>query len=515
MMRWMYRRYRSAKRLVAAVLVQRGIRRTTAAAVIWLGLLTAALVNLEKSLLPDKPKKLQLIDPPSDKALAAVMAVCTVLLIPWSVGFWWTSRPKGKWSIRDFLVTVLLFGTGGFAIYCVLTSRDGEDTWMSESGSYLACFYAVATFNCINIRLFAVALDSFHVKAGWHHERVLNHFTLCLVSALGFLSLFGGPHVERLHLEVPGLPKAAEGYSLCQLSDLHAGPIYGTDKLRYIAEGVSQLGCNAIVLNGDIAEGSVQLREHNMEAFANLASAAPDGAYYVPGNHEYYNYKGKKGQRGEAEAWTEYWQQHGFASLNNSHVELPLNGSKLITLAGVDDTLGAPDLKKALDGRHPDLPTVLVAHRPWPHADAAAESNVQLQLSGHTHGGQLWPIQALAAHSSGGYLSGLYRLSGGNFLLYVSDGLVGSYITRVRILSRAELTMAVLHTAPCEVCDKRDLLRQATFGLWLGRVAFMFGPCMLLLTMLGGCCRLWRGRSMCVKPGNGSSEPSPALAEMV
>eukprot|EP00439_Symbiodinium_sp_Y106_P065605 s1009_g10.t1 len=140
--------------------------------------------------------------------------------------------------------------------------------------------------------------------------------------------------------------------------------------------------------------------------------------------------------------------------------------------------------------------------------------NASPTVEGHTHGGQLWPIQALAAHSSGGYLSGLYRLSGGKFLLYVSDGLVGSYITRVRILSRAELTMAVLHTAPCEVCDKRDLLRQATFGLWLGRVAFMFGPCMLLLTMLGGCCRLWRGRSMCVKPGNGSSEPSPALAEM-
>ncbi|CAE8663458.1 unnamed protein product, partial [Polarella glacialis] len=96
--------------------------------------------------------------------------------------------------------------------------------------------------------------------------------------------------VYRLELQVPHLSPDADGYTICHVSDLHAGPLVGAPELRRLASLLKSLNCRAAVLNGDVAEGSVETRAPEMEELRTLATSFPDGAYYVPGNHEFYNY---------------------------------------------------------------------------------------------------------------------------------------------------------------------------------------------------------------------------------
>jgi uncharacterized protein len=196
---------------------------------------------------------------------------------------------------------------------------------------------------------------------------------------------------------------------------------------------VRSLSPDLVAITGDLVDGSVEkLREH-VAPLAQLAQAR-HGVFFVTGNHEYYS---------GVEEWFRYLPSLGIRPLDNERVEIAPG----LDLAGIHDPTGrggayGPDLPRALAGRDPSRPVVLLAHQPRQFAEAA-RSGVALTLSGHTHGGQIWPFSWLVALAQP-YLAGLHRR--GDSQLYVSRG-TGFWGPPLRVFAPPEITLLKLEPA--------------------------------------------------------------------
>ena len=242
---------------------------------------------------------------------------------------------------------------------------------------------------------------------------------LAVVGLAGLATLIGYVNARRvarvLRVDVPlaNLPPALAGFTIVQLSDIHVGPTIKGDYVQAIVDRVNGLDADLVAITGDVVDGSVdQLRAHT----APLGSlSARHGSYVVTGNHEYYS---------GAAAWMREFERIGLRGLQNEHVVITHRGASLV-LAGVTDySAGAFDAGQASDpaaalaGSPPDLPRILLAHQPR-SATAAAAAGFDLQLSGHTHGGQFWPWNHFVPLQQP-FTAGLHRL--GRLLVYTSRG---------------------------------------------------------------------------------------------
>lgn len=257
--------------------------------------------------------------------------------------------------------------------------------------------------------------------------------------AYGMTRALGDAEVVDVPIELAKLPRALDGFTIVQLTDVHVG---GTIRKEFIEELVArtmELKPDLIALTGDFVDGSVEELAPHVAPFAKLS--APHGVYFITGNHEYYS---------GADAWIAKWTELGIRVLRNERVSIERDGAAF-DLAGVDDH-GAHryardhgmDVAKAVEGRDTSRALVLLAHQPR-QVHVAAKHGVDLQLSGHTHGGQVWPWHYIVSLQQGGLLSGIYTI--GNTQLYVSRGAgywgppvrVGAppEITKVRLLSVA------------------------------------------------------------------------------
>ena len=235
--------------------------------------------------------------------------------------------------------------------------------------------------------------------------------------------------VTELEVYIPGLPAALEGYTLLQVTDLHVGVFTGDDELRHVEEVLRRLRGDALVVTGDIMDYSPRHIPEGMRALARLRPLARDGAFAALGNHDHYT-----GHR----RVTEGLRRAGVLPLVNDRVRLgdPTRG---LVLAGVDDVMAPrvspgsrPDLDRALRGVERGEPAVLLAHNPKFFAES--RGRVALQLSGHTHGGQvdLGPLtRRLLRH-----VAGRYEERGST--LFVSRG-VGITGPPVRLGARPEV----------------------------------------------------------------------------
>jgi predicted MPP superfamily phosphohydrolase len=239
-------------------------------------------------------------------------------------------------------------------------------------------------------------------------------------------SALSGFVVRRVQISLRNLPRRSDGkpYRLVQLSDLHVSAQIGGDFVREVVTQTNALEPHGIVITGDLVDGGIGEIGPHLEALRDLR--APEGVFAVTGNHEYIS---------GADEWVAFFKTLGLQVLRNERISLPS-----FDLAGIDDDVGpswladhGPDLQKALANRDRKRTVVLLAHRPTqlPHA---AEYDVDLQLSGHTHGGQIKPLDLLEAP----YVSGLYQLK--QTLLYVSAG-TGYWGPPMRIGTRAEITL--------------------------------------------------------------------------
>ena len=278
---------------------------------------------------------------------------------------------------------------------------------------------------------------------GIHHAARLSAPSARWAVALAAFSTLAGlglarrrPGVVEIDIPVAHLPKALHGFSIVQISDVHVGPTIKRGFVEAVVARVNALKADLIAVTGDLVDGSVQHLAPHTAPLGKLT--ARHGAYFVTGNHEYYS-----GER----AWTQEFTRLGMTVLKNRHVVLKHDGASLV-LAGVTD-YGAhhfdpaqrSDPSAALRGAPAGAGAkVLLAHQPS-SAPAAADAGFDIQLSGHTHGGQFWPWNLFVRFFQP-FTSGLHRLR--NLWVYVSRGTgywgppnrfgVPSEITRIRLV---------------------------------------------------------------------------------
>ena len=234
------------------------------------------------------------------------------------------------------------------------------------------------------------------------------------ISVIGYFNARGLARVKNVDVPIANLPDALEGFAIAQISDIHVGPTIKAPYLNRIVDAVNGLKPDAIAITGDLVDGSVRELSSHTAPFARLS--AKHGAYVVTGNHEYYS---------GAEPWIEELTRLGLRVLMNEHVVVARGGASLV-LGGVTDyTAGGfieshrSDPVKALDGAPADAGArVLFAHQPR-SAPAAAAAGFDLQLSGHTHGGQFWPWNLFVPMQQP-YVHGLNRHE--SMWIYVSRG---------------------------------------------------------------------------------------------
>ena len=242
---------------------------------------------------------------------------------------------------------------------------------------------------------------------------------LAVVAGALTLTLVGFVNARRLarvvYVDVPiaDLPSSLVGFSIAQISDIHVGSTVKGDYVGAIVERVNSLGADLIAITGDLVDGSVGDLAAHTAPLSRLT--ARHGAYVVTGNHEYYS---------GAAAWIDEFERLGLVGLHNGHVVIEHDGARLV-VAGVTDYSAAAfdadqrsDPLAALAGSPQASLRILLAHQPR-SATAAHSAGFDLQLSGHTHGGQFWPWTLMVGVQQP-FTAGLHRL--GRLWVYTSRG---------------------------------------------------------------------------------------------
>ncbi|MFE2521612.1 metallophosphoesterase [Streptomyces mirabilis] len=244
----------------------------------------------------------------------------------------------------------------------------------------------------------------------------------------GTYGVLRGPRVKRVTVPLAKLPRSAHGYRIAVVSDIHLGPTLGRDFCRRVVDTINATQPDLIAVVGDLVDGSVKDLGPAAAPLARLR--ARHGSYFVTGNHEYYS---------GAAQWVREVRELGLHPLENARTEMAG-----FDLAGVNDVAGeseghGPDFGRALGDRDTARAVVLLAHQPVQIHDAV-KHGVDLQLSGHTHGGQLWPGNYIAELANP-TVAGLERY--GDTQLYVSRG-AGAWGPPTRVGAPSDITVVEL-----------------------------------------------------------------------
>lgn len=255
------------------------------------------------------------------------------------------------------------------------------------------------------------------------------------LSGYGVVRAYGPPVVRRLEVPLTRLDRRADGLRIAVLGDLHIGPLYGTGQVERVVEMVNALDADLVTVVGDMVSSEVGAVRESALPLRRMRSRY--GSYFVTGNHEYYT--------GHDE-WIEAADDLGLRVLRNQRVEIAHRGGA-IDLAGVNDREGVryddpADYAAALADRDPSRPVVLLAHQPVQVREAAAYG-VDLQLSGHTHGGQIVPFNLLVRLDQP-VVAGLAEVDGTQ--IYVTRG-AGFWGPPMRVGAEPEIALIELRAA--------------------------------------------------------------------
>jgi predicted MPP superfamily phosphohydrolase len=354
--------------------------------------------------------------------LAIALSVYTVmhLIVYWHVASGLSLQPGPRRALK----LILLAGALSFLA--------------GEFLNRMANFRGLICAGSIWLGILSIALAVFLVK--WlvslllpQQRRLLTLASLALILLISLFSLIHaafGPIVRQRQVALRSLPPALEGFTIVHLSDLHLGNLTSMKRLRRIVENVNSLKPDLVCVTGDTLDGEVGRDGKYCRVLAGLK--ARHGVVAVTGNHEFYAGIDKFMELARCSHWR--------VLRNESWV---IDGR--LAIAGLDEDSAArmklpgPDLDKALRGVPPEMPTVLLYHQPLKFAEAA-KRGVDLQLSGHTHAGQIPPMD-LIVYLTYKYPAGLYRL--GNSHIHTSPG-TSTWGPPMRFLSRSEINKLVL-----------------------------------------------------------------------
>ncbi len=257
-----------------------------------------------------------------------------------------------------------------------------------------------------------------------------------VAGAIGMRRALAPPAHRLVEIALERWPRALDGFRIVQISDVHIGPILDRRFCEHLVERIHALDPDLVAITGDLVDGDARLLAGEVAPLARLR--ARHGVYFVTGNHDHYS---------GASAWCSALEGLGIRVLRNEREEIRV-GDAVFDLVGVDDHRGAAlgraggeDLGRALAGRDPARPAVLLAHDPSTFKRASSQG-IDLQLSGHTHGGQIWPFAWLVRLVIP-FVAGLYRRSGA--ILYVSRG-TGFWGPPMRLRAPAEIGEIVLRS---------------------------------------------------------------------
>ncbi|MFY1635408.1 metallophosphoesterase [Solwaraspora sp. WMMB335] len=264
--------------------------------------------------------------------------------------------------------------------------------------------------------------------------------TAAAITGYGVRTALGPPRLDRVQVPLARLPRAMDGLRIATVSDIHIGPLTGVAHTARIVDLINSLDADLVAVVGDLVDGTVTELGTVAAPLARLR--ARYGSFFVTGNHEYYS---------GVEEWVTEVDRLGLQVLVNERREIVTPGG-VIDLAGVNDPTGetmapgsgplaGPDYERALADRHPDRPVVLLAHQPVQAAEAA-RYGVDLQLSGHTHGGQIVPFN-LAVRLAQPVVSGLGEVDGTQ--VYVTNG-AGFWGPPVRVGAPPQVSLVELRT---------------------------------------------------------------------
>jgi len=246
----------------------------------------------------------------------------------------------------------------------------------------------------------------------------------------GIAEAMGPPRLKRVPIRLARLPRAADGLKIAVVADIHLGPLLGVSHSRRVVNMINELEADIVAVVGDVVDDSVAKLGGATAPLAELRGRL--GTYFVTGNHEYYS---------GYQEWVTEFDRLGLRVLRNERVELPVG----VDLAGVNDVQGTsygdgPDVAKAMAGRDPARVAIMLAHQPAQATDAARHG-VDLQLSGHTHGGQMVPFNLVVRATGQRVVSGLGEVDG--MPVYVTNG-AGFWGPPVRVGAPPDISLVEL-----------------------------------------------------------------------
>ncbi|MEU5339417.1 MULTISPECIES: metallophosphoesterase [unclassified Streptomyces] len=368
--------------------------------------------------------------------------IAPVLL--WTVPCWVLLHAGQHWPLPVALAGTALFVLGLIAMPLAMMRGHGrrQQDWAAIVGdTLLGASWVLFSWSVLLGVLLRLALTVAGVGDGQDRARIVTWAVLGAASVLlawGYAEARRVPRVRRLDVQLPRLGAGLDGTRVVLITDTHYGPLNRARWSARVCERVNALEADLVCHTGDIADGTAERRRAQATPLGTVR--ATRARVYVTGNHEYYS---------EAQGWVDLMDELGWEPLRNRHLLLERGGDTLV-VAGVDDVTAEASglaghrahLAGALDGADPDRPVLLLAHQPK-FVDKAAAGGVDLQLSGHTHGGQIWPFHHLVRIDQPA-LAGLSR-HGDRTLLYTSRG-TGFWGPPFRVFAPSEITLLVLRS---------------------------------------------------------------------
>jgi uncharacterized protein len=251
------------------------------------------------------------------------------------------------------------------------------------------------------------------------------------ITGYGVRNALGPPRIDRVRIDLAKLPRGMDGLRIATVSDIHLGPLAGRAHAERVVAAINRVDADLVAVVGDLVDGTVEELGAAAEPLRDIRSR--NGVYFVTGNHEYYS---------GVEEWVAEVDRLGMRPLRNMRVEIDgLDLAGVNDLAGEDMAGGGPDFDAALADRDPSRPVVLLAHQPV-QVEEARRRGVDLQLSGHTHGGQMVPFNLLVGLEQP-VVAGYARFD--DTQLYVTNG-AGFWGPPVRVGASPQVTLVELRS---------------------------------------------------------------------